>query len=204
MSITAEMFKGELTQEMLEMMQTEETHRYWYLESDEYIQVVSKYMADQIDILGKNVSVLEVGSSRGSFLKVLKETHPFVGIEGSKVATKFATQLWGKRPNTKLIQCRFENFEKLEGKDVRVDLVLFANCLLYLKPEYVLKFISTFLEKTKATHFIICSCREKITAESMYKCLSYKYFHVNLLGMSTLAKNRIIRVYSAEEIADEH
>ena len=187
----ANMFKKQFTQDRLEELQH---GHYWYLETDSFLNMCSKYIADEIDALSSGFSVLEMGSNRGSFLSVLKDTHPYIGLEGSEIAIRDAIKVWGSRPNTKMLLCRFEDIVDLDI-DIRADVVFFANVLLYFKPECVEDFIDIVLKKAQAKYFVICTCRTGI-ATKRHRCLGWKAFELSIPGLTGLARNRKVSFYA--------
>ena len=203
LKITSEMFrKGGIPQERLEEMQYTGIHQYWYLETDEYIDSVYAYVSDIVERLGEDFSVIEMGSNLGLILKVLGNTHPYIGLDGSVVATARARTLWANRLNAAFIQCRFEALETVSDATLKVDVVFFAACLLYFLPEYIGPFIEEVLRKTQAKYFIVSSPRLKIADMPLCKCLEFKVHTLQAPGIPEKARIRYTYLYEVKRGGD--
>lgn len=197
MTDIASMFKKEITQERLEEMANPELKHYWHLETDKFINVVYGYVAKEIDELcGPECSVLEMGSYKGLFLEVLGKQHPYIGIEGSKDAVNYAALRYKDSRNAAFVNMRFEDIESFEP-DFPIDVLYFANCLLYFKDECLADFVKICLEVAKPKYFMVCSLRHHVVAtlRKNFNCIKQEHLYVDADGMSEAKRNRFVDLY---------
>lgn len=168
---------------------------YWYLNHDMFVETCLKYVANVLDKISNESSVLDVGCGFGTLLKVLKPSHSYVGFDLSKVALERARSLWKDRPNTEFIECGIETFPY--GHSVQSDCIVSGNCLIYVKPEAIVDLMKRYVEATGAKHIIVYEIGRAKTAslEKQYELVERKNFYIPLEGLQEVKRHRKVEVY---------
>jgi len=193
MSNISTMFKKNISQELLDDVYNK--NYYWYLEHKEFVNNCLKYVSDSIDKLGKNLSILDIGCGHAQLLEVLDDSHYYFGFDLSLNAINDCNKMWNKR-NADFVKCNIEQFTE-NYKELRLDVVLFGNCLVYIKNEHIIDFVDEFVECVKSKYFVVYDLKRTKTANisNRYKMIDNKDFYVNLDGIKEVKKHRKVEVY---------
>jgi len=167
---------------------------YSYLNSKEFKESCFKYIADCIEEIGPNSSILEIGCGLCSLLGLLKNSHPYIGFDLSDVAVKNAKKIWEHREDTEIYVGDFETF--LEYAPLSVDIVLSGNCLIHIKEELREHFVEKYIVDTDAKYFIVYELQSVDTGfMSRHKLVKKKNFYVDMPNLLEVKKKRKVEVY---------